>query len=48
MVRGILMCNMKNCVRKETHDIGQLIMSQDKGSMSLNASKFEFEHFVSW
>ncbi|KAH7536882.1 hypothetical protein FEM48_Zijuj03G0033200 [Ziziphus jujuba var. spinosa] len=40
-----LMRHLKNCVKRDTRDIGQLLISQDRGTISLNASKFDFKHF---
>ncbi|XP_024028942.1 zinc finger BED domain-containing protein RICESLEEPER 2-like [Morus notabilis] len=42
---GSMRRHMQSCVRRDTRDVGQLLMSQDKGSLALSAKRFDAEHF---
>jgi len=42
---GSMRRHMESCVRRDTRDVGQLLMSQDKGSLALSAKRFDAEHF---
>ncbi|XP_062118479.1 zinc finger BED domain-containing protein DAYSLEEPER-like [Humulus lupulus] len=36
---------MKSCERRDTRDIGQLVVSQDKGIVALGSKRFDLNHF---
>ena len=40
-----MQCHMMTCQRRDTLDVGQLLISQEKGSLSLSAKRFDPEHF---
>ncbi|XP_059629599.1 zinc finger BED domain-containing protein RICESLEEPER 2-like [Cornus florida] len=42
---GNLKRHIDSCVRKDTQDIGQLLLSQSSESISMRASKFDFNRF---
>jgi hypothetical protein len=42
---GNLKRHIKKCSRRNTSDVGQLLMSQNLGSLSVSASKFDTEKF---
>lgn len=43
---GNLKRHLETCIRRNIRDIGQLLLTHDKGSMSMSASKFDPETFV--
>ncbi|GMN48589.1 hypothetical protein TIFTF001_017777 [Ficus carica] len=42
---GSMRRHMISCQRKDTCDIGQLLISQEKGSLAVSAKRFDPEHF---
>ena len=42
---GNMRRHMISCQRKDTRDIGQLLLSQEKGSLAVSAKRFDPEHF---
>ncbi|XP_062099771.1 zinc finger BED domain-containing protein RICESLEEPER 2-like [Humulus lupulus] len=42
---GNLSRHMKSCERRDTRDIGQLVVSQDKGIVALGSKRFDPNHF---
>ncbi|XP_024019289.1 zinc finger BED domain-containing protein DAYSLEEPER-like [Morus notabilis] len=42
---GSMRRHMQSCVRRDTRDVGQLLMSQDKGTLALSVKRFDAEHF---
>ncbi|PON57314.1 Zinc finger, BED-type, partial [Parasponia andersonii] len=42
---GNMTCHLKVCKRKDTSDVGQMFIQQDKDSMSLSIGRYDPEKF---